>query len=400
MLDRAITVTDADRALLLEADESGSLRPRLARRTGSLKLPPETFTPSRTAVNTALEQQSGVITEDLDHADGALQNAISIVNQRLRAVVAIPLYAKAHSRSDSSGSDVQEHRFLGVMYLDSTRRAAFSKLDRQILDAIAIESASIIENARLVRLEQERRRVEQELNIARNIQQALLPRGFREFPHVSITGVNMPCHEVGGDYFDILPVSADRISFLIADVSGKGLGAALLTTMLQGAFSGISTGSDPERIFQRINSFLCERSDVGRHATMFLGTLDSDGSLEYLNAGHPSPMLVRRGEVHDLYTRGSLPLGLMPECQYPVSRVKLEPDDRLILFSDGITEAENSCGEFFGESRLRSLLAGQHDTPLDVLQRDIAKTIERFSNGASQADDITLLIVRYKSRNN
>src|SRR5262249_6964771 len=156
---------------------------------------------------------------------------------------------------------------------------AFSTLDRQILDAIAIASASIIENARLAKLAQERQRVEQELNIARGIQEALLPRGQHEFPHVLISGMNKPCYEVGGDYFDIFPLTEDRVAFLIGDVSGKGLSAALVTTMLQGAFSGVTTGSAPERIFQHLNTFLCDHADVRKYATLFFGTIDRDGNL-------------------------------------------------------------------------------------------------------------------------
>src|SRR5262245_681899 len=132
MLDRAITVTDADRALLLEATDSGSFQPRLARRKGSHKLRPESFAPSSTAIKTALEKRSAVITQDLALANDLLQTAQSIVNQRLLAVIAIPLYGKASSGPKSS-ADVPGRRFLGVMYLDSQRKAAFSNLDRQIL---------------------------------------------------------------------------------------------------------------------------------------------------------------------------------------------------------------------------------------------------------------------------
>ena len=171
------------------------------------------------------------------------------------------------------------------MYLDSQRPAAFSKLDRQILDAIAIESASILDNARLVEHERARQRIERELGIARDIQQALLPRGFRNFPHLDISAMNKPCLEVGGDYFDVFPIDDKRTAFLIADVSGKGLGAALLTTMLQGALSGMTIGVEPTRVFQHINQFLCEHAEVGRYATMFFGILDRDGNLEYINAG-------------------------------------------------------------------------------------------------------------------
>jgi sigma-B regulation protein RsbU (phosphoserine phosphatase) len=383
MLDRAITVMGADRALLLEATDSGSLQPRVARRSGFRKLAPGRFTPSRTAVNTAIERKSAVITQDLGSADALLQSARSIVNQHLLSVVAIPLYAR--------------ERFLGVMYLDSRHKTAFSTLDREILDAIAIASASIMENARLAKVVQEQQRVEQELNIARGIQQALLPRVPREFAHVTLNGLNKPCSEVGGDYFDIFPLNDNRVAFLIADVSGKGLGSALLTTMLQGAFSGVTSGSDPARVFQHINTFLCDHYEVGRHATLFFGTIDGSGDLEYLNAGHPSPFLMRQGEAQELFTGGSLPLGLMPDIEYPVKRRALESGDTLVLFSDGITEAENRNRELFGESRLQNVLAGQQEAPLDLLQNNIVNAVENFSEGTSQGDDITIMLVRYRT---
>src|SRR5215469_2532876 len=160
-------------------------------------------------------------------------------------------------------------QFLGVLYLDSRQPGAFSQLDRQILDAIAIEAASILDNARLVVHERERQRLEQELSIAREIQQALLPCGFLDFPYLAITGTNSPCLAVGGDYFDVFTLSDDRTAFLIADVSGKGLGAALLTTMLQGALSGMKIGAEPAGVFNHINRFFCEHSEVGHYATMF-----------------------------------------------------------------------------------------------------------------------------------
>jgi serine phosphatase RsbU (regulator of sigma subunit)/pSer/pThr/pTyr-binding forkhead associated (FHA) protein len=397
MLDRALSVTDADRAMFLEADASGGLQRRLARRRGQQRLAPETFVPSKTAVELARTRKSGVITEDLELADALLQSAQSIVSQALRAVVAIPLYGMGHSATASSGDTAPSQRLLGVMYLDSQRRAAFSKLDRQLLDALAIECASVLNNARLVKLEQERQRVEQELGIARDIQQALLPRGSREFPHLTISGINIPCYEVGGDYFDIFPINTESVGFLIADVSGKGLGAALLTTMLQGAFSGVSSGAEPQRVFQHINSLLCDRTDVGRFATLFYGSLGPDGTLTYLNAGHPSPLILRRGAVRNLFTEGALPLGLIPEAEFSVVREQLEPGDTLVLFSDGITEAQNKNGEFFGETRFETMLAPEHTTALDALKKTIVQSVQEFTGTVSQADDVTVLLARYRA---
>jgi sigma-B regulation protein RsbU (phosphoserine phosphatase) len=397
MLDRAIAITQADRGLLMETDKTGLLQNRLARRSGSASLSPQGFSPSQTALGLALKQHSAVITEDLLREEGALQGAQSLLVQELRVVVAIPLYATARAASEESVDEGRHGQLLGVLYLDSKRAAAFSTLDRQILNAIAIESASILDNARLVQREQERQRVEQELNIARNIQQALLPRGSGDFPYLQIRGMNSPCHEVGGDYFDIFRIDDHSAAFLIADVSGKGIGAALLTTMLQGVFSVLNIGTSPSRAFAHINRFLCDRAELGRHATVFFATLDCHGNLEYLNAGHPSPLLLRRGDVTELFTAGTLPLGLLGEASYTASRTKLEPGDTLVLFSDGITEAQNTAGHFFGDARFRAVLAGQNEIPLDNLQQLIVEAVRKFSGTASPVDDITLVLARYQA---
>jgi serine phosphatase RsbU (regulator of sigma subunit) len=396
MLDRAISITNAERGLLLEADATGSLRPWLARGSGSITFPTDAFVPSQTAVAMALNQKSPVITEDLQQGEGALNAAQSVIMQRLRTVIAIPLYSMPRVSTEASMVRAQSGDFLGLMYLDSRRPAAFSKLDRQILDAIAIESASILDNARLVKRELERQRIERELSIARDIQQALLPRGFRKFQHLSISAMNTPCLAVGGDYFDVFQMDRERTAFLIADVSGKGLGAALLTTMLQGALSSLTIGADPARLFENINRFICEHDEVRRYATMFFGTIDVDGNLQYLNAGHPSPLLLRRGEVSDLFTEGSFPVGLVPTATYSTTRARLEPGDTLVLFSDGVTEAADAADELFGVSRLQEVITTYRDAPLDQLQKAIVTAVEKFSGLMNQADDLTLLLVRYR----
>jgi sigma-B regulation protein RsbU (phosphoserine phosphatase) len=397
MIDHAVAVTDADRGLLLEADAAGTLKVRLARRSGGLRLPPESLTPSQTAIQLALKKQSSVITEDLAQAEMDLQAAQSIVAQRLRAVVVIPLYAMSRANTDQSMVNIKRGEFLGVLYLDSRRPAAFSKLDRQILDALAADAASILDNARLVERERERQRMEEQINIARGIQQALLPRGFREYPHLAISGINTPCLAVGGDYYDVFPLSDNRTAFLLADVSGKGLGAALLTTMLQGALSGMTLGTDPGRVFNHINRFLCDHAEVGRYATMFFGILDDQGHLEFINAGHPSPFLIRRGVAEEAFTEGSYPVGLVPEAEYTTTCLNLEPGDTVVLFSDGITEAMDPEEQLYGVARLREVLSGHTETALDEIQRSVLESVENFARGAHQVDDVTLLLVRFRA---
>jgi phosphoserine phosphatase RsbU/P len=397
MIDHAIGITNADRGLLLEGDSGGSLRIRLARGSGGTRLSLESLTPSQTAIRQALERKTSVVTEDLNRAGTALQRAQSIVAQSLRAIVAIPLYGNAYAASAASVSEAGREQLIGVIYLDSRRPAAFSKLDRQILDALALEAASILENARLVERERERQRLEEQLNVAREIQRALIPTGFRDFPHFAATGVHTPCHAVGGDYFDVFPLSEDRTAIVVADVSGKGLGAALLTTMLQGALSGMTIGTDPVRVIQHVNRFLCEHAQVERYATMFFAVLHASGELVYICAGHPSPLILRRGEVTELVTRGCCPVGLLPHAEFAAATARLEHSDTLVLFTDGVTEAMSPELEPFGIDRLQDALTGKAGVSLEQLQGAVIQSVQNFTRGAAQSDDITLLLVRYRA---
>ncbi len=311
-------------------------------------------------------------------------------------MVVIPLYASSRASSESA-TNVTKGEFLGVLYLDSKRPTAFSKLDRQILDALAADAASILDNARLVERERERQRLEQEIGIARDIQQALLPKNFRDFPHLAVAGVNFPCLSVGGDYFDVFQIEERRTAFLLADVSGKGLGAALLTTMLQGALSGMTLGTDPARVFNHVNRFLCDHAEVGRYATMFFGILDDTGKLEYINAGHPSPVLMRNETAEEAFKEGSFPVGLVPEAEFSTTTLQLQPNDTLVLYSDGVTEAMDPDEQLYGTGRLRAVLMGKNEMPLDEIQKTVLESVENFARGARQADDLTILLVRFRA---
>src|SRR5881392_199002 len=159
----------------------------------------------------------------------------------------------------------------------------------------------------------------------------------------------------------------------------------------------MTLGTDPARVFNHVNRFLCNHTEVGRYATVFFGLLDNDGHLEFINAGHPSPFLIRRGSAEEAFTEGSFPVGLVPEAQYTAACVKLEPGDTLVLFSDGVTEAMDPDEQLFGIPRLKELLTGQMECPLELLQKCVLEAVENFARGAHQADDLTLLIVRFRA---
>lgn len=395
MLDHAIVITRADRGMLLEPDAGGVLHVKLARGRDSESLVPSEMNPSRSVLHSAIELESAVVNEDLNLAEMNLQNAQSVVLQLLRSSVVIPLYGTPR-RQELSPTEPARRDLLGAVYLDSKRTATFSALDRRILDALGAQAGSILENARLIERERERQRLEQELSIAREIQQTLVPQGLQDFPHFSIAGMYRPCDEVGGDYFDVFPLPDGRIALLIADVAGKGLGAALVTTMLQGALSGMTLGVDPVKAFNHLNQFLCGRASVGRCATMFFAMLDPGGALEFVRAGHPSPLLLREGTVSELYADGSLPIGLFEDASYESSRIQLEPGDTLLMYTDGVTEAEDPDRNLFQDTRLKEVFSRHQHSSLKEIQEAVFDAIEVFAGGAGQSDDLTLLLARYR----
>ena len=399
MLDHAIAITHADRGMLLEPDASGVMQVKVARGRDGENLALESMNPSRSVLKSAIELGSAVINEDLNLADMNLQGAQSVVMQLLRSSVVIPLFGASRGLAGSS-SEAARRQLLGAVYLDSRRASTFSALDRQILDALGAQAASILDNSRLIARERERQRLEQELNIAREIQQALAPQGMLDFPHLAVTGTHRPCYEVGGDYFDVCPLADGRVAILIADVAGKGLGAALLTTMLQGALSGMTLGVDPVQVFNHLNRFLCDRAAVHRYATMFFGLLSPDGTLEFVRAGHPSPYLLRNGQVSELYTGGSFPVGLISVANFDSDRIQLEPEDTLVLFTDGVTEAEDRENNPFGEERLMEAIRSHQNSSLSDLMQGVFGAVGKFTEGANQFDDITLLVVRYRGTEN
>lgn len=244
----------------------------------------------------------------------------------------------------------------------------------------------------------EREKLERELDVARSIQQGLLPRHFEGFRHFQVTGVNLPCLAVGGDYFDLMPLGANHLAFLIADVSGKGLGAALVAALLQGSFSTISLEQPRARVFAHVNSFIRAHPAIDRYATLYFGLLEGAGRLEFINAGHPPPLMIRDGRVEEAGSDGCLPVGLISQAQYESSYATLTPGDTLVLYTDGVTEASNSGGEFYGLERLRDLLARHASAGIEELRAEVVRSIEQFTAGAEQADDITMLIIRYANQ--
>jgi sigma-B regulation protein RsbU (phosphoserine phosphatase) len=240
------------------------------------------------------------------------------------------------------------------------------------------------------------RYLESELRLARRVQSDLQPKPQLISQHFEFGAAAVAADHVGGDFYDIFEAESGKIAMVLGDVSGKGVPAALLVNVLQGAIRS-STVSQHERACERINRMLCERTACERFATLFWGVFDpATSTLRYVNCGHAAPMLVRGGQGRiDRLEGGGMVLGLLPKAAYSARTVKIEASDTLILYSDGINEATNQNDEEFGEDRISELISNTIDaTPSEVCER-IMNKVGAFASAAVPADDRTLLVVRF-----
>ncbi len=394
LVDSSLQIFDAERGLLFLRDDVGDLTLRLARGRGGVFLNPKTVTYSRRVVDRVAQLGREEVTLE-EEVTGRAAQETAIVEGGVRGIVAIPLLK--HPVVDMRGETIHgiAPEMLGVLYVDSrTRAAALTGLDRQVLQSLAAEGAMVIENARLFRLARDQERIRHVLSLARNIQQRLLPRALPEARHFRVHAMTMPCETVGGDYYDVVRLSGDRFGFAVADVSGKGLPAAMLASTLQGAFGAVALG-DPElsNLFLRVNDFLCERTTPEMFATVFYGVLDQFGNFKFVNAGHPPPLVVRTSGAVNRLDSSNFPLGLFPGAAFEVDSVQLEHGDEILIFSDGLTEARNLEGDLFGESRLRNLLEEcLRLAPTEICSR-VMTQVQAFAGVAPQADDLTLTVI-------
>ena len=240
-------------------------------------------------------------------------------------------------------------------------------------------------------------RLDHEIEIASQIQQTLLPKLLPDLPSVAVAGFTFECHSVGGDCFDVISLEGGRLGFFVGDVTGKGISAALLATLLQGVFFTTAKMDLPlPDIFARVNNYLSERTTDNRYATVFYGVLDAKGHFEYVNAGHVPPLIVRRSGTLEALGSLNLPVGMFGETEYQSTSAKLDPGDFLVIYSDGVSEAVNNESEFFEEARLRALINEFKGKTAQELVTAIWAGVKSFTTGAPQSDDSTVLVIQYK----
>ncbi|MFZ5518592.1 MAG: GAF domain-containing SpoIIE family protein phosphatase [Candidatus Zhuqueibacterota bacterium] len=276
---------------------------------------------------------------------------------------------------------------------DRINKAAFQDYDLEFLFTLGNEAMIYLENARLFEEALEKKRLEEELAIAREIQQKMLPKTCPSFSEFEIAAINVPSLQVSGDYFDCIELNAHKVCLAIADVSGKGTGASLLMANLQAVLHAlIDADASLVDVVSKINNLIYRNTNYDKFITFFFGILDvGEKSFTYVNAGHNPPMLMRSdGSLKALET-GGLILGMMPNMPYLQEKIALQPGNWIVMFTDGVTEAVNIHDEEFGERRLEDLMRLHRNESAEEMKNAILSEVRRFSEGKPQADDITLL---------
>lgn len=393
VLDSALDVSGAERGFIMLADAEGTLEFKLGRGRGRRILSGTVFKTSRRIPEQVFFSGQPQIVMDMLEGDWAGQHGETIA-MGIRNVLCVALrLVRFAERRDSSP---HEERRIGVLYLDSTDKGTLaSPVTRTALETLATEAAVAIENTNLYREALEKARLEQEMTIAAEMQQSLLPPRQRAGEGFEAVGAMSPCRAIGGDFFDYLDLPGGCVGFVLCDVSGKGAPAALMTAMIQGVFRGHAQDSaGPAATMSRVNQVLARRTVRSHFATGFYGILRPDGRFMSSNAGHNPPFLVGRdGSVRRL-EKGGLPLGMFEWAVYEEEAVTLAEGDTLILFSDGLSEAANLRDEEFGEDRLAECATGERHLAPDALLELLLSRVRDFAGNCAQADDITALVIR------
>lgn len=393
----SLAITGCERGFLLLRGPAG-LTVAAARNGAGERLAADDLRVPMGLIERALNSRREMLSMHFDPLDG--QNLdLSVAQLELRSVICVPLVRLRGGASDQTWLLSSSRDTAGLLYLDSrAAHADLSQGNRELVHSLALEISTILENARLLDQDRERRKMEEELSIARGIQLGLLPRNLPGEGWFRAAGSSEPTHQVGGDYFDVVKLDPGAWSFTIADVSGKGVSSALLATFLQGAFLDASRMARPmSEHLARINAYLIERANQERYATVFHAVVHRNGRLVYSNAGHCAPLLVGADGVVQTLEASALPVGLIDEAEFGCAEVGMKPGDVLVAFSDGVTEARNAEGEFFEKARLERAAAGAAGQGAAAVHQAIKAALDAFVRGVAQPDDLTLLCVEYQN---
>jgi serine phosphatase RsbU (regulator of sigma subunit) len=388
LLEAALRLTHAERGFVFLRQSDGELLLAAGRdKTGESITDDSTI--SRSVLRDAANSASEFLVTDTDDT-GKLAGRESVVAHNLHSVICIPLrktVIKDKAKDDTKGGPHVQ----GVLYLDAQFLSGkLSSVSHDILRTIANGAATLVENASLVQSEDAAKRYRQELAIAAEIQQRLMTVTVPDVPFAKVNAVSYACKDIGGDFFDLV-YTEKGLSLIVADVSGKGVSAAVVASILQGMlYSQLARDSPLPEMMAAVNRFLCEKVGGQKYATLVVARLTNNGELELMNCGHVPPLLVSAGRVTKL-EEGNLPVGLVPGAEFQATRHHLGNDDRLLLVTDGVTEAEDASGEFFGSERL--------ETCCHLGLVAIEQSVTKFRGGTALTDDFTITEMIFRGEN-
>ena len=388
LLEASLRLTKAERGFVFLRDVNSSDLKMAAGRDKNGDAIHDDSTISKSVLRDAANSASEFLVTDTSQAE-MLVNRESIVAQNLKSIICIPL-----RRANVQGKQIEGTKagagadLLGVMYLDSHFLSGkLSSVSQDILRTIANGAAALVENAALVEAEEAARRVQQEMAIAAEIQQRLMTVIIPEVPYAKVDAVSYACKDIGGDFFDLVCTDVG-ISLIVADVSGKGVSAAVVASILQGMlYSHLAEDAELSEMISTVNRFLFEKIGGQKYATLVIARLSPHGELELMNCGHVPPIIVSGSEVTKLED-GNLPVGLIPIAKFTSARHQMKPGDRLVVVTDGVTEAENADGEFFGGERLELCCANGFEA--------IERSVTAFRGNMPLSDDCTVTEVSFR----
>jgi serine phosphatase RsbU (regulator of sigma subunit) len=336
---------------------------------------------SRTIIDEVMRNKKAVLTVDAQ-SDDRFEASQSIQMQGIRSIICVPLW---------NNRDV-----IGLVYIDNLiSRRTFTQSDLRLVALIANMAAVKIENVLLLEEQLEKKRIEEQLAVAAQIQRRLLPQTNPELPAYQIYGVNRSCYQIGGDYYDFIPKEDGQLAIIIADVSGKGVGAALLMAAFQASIRTlIKTVKNPAELIEQLNIVMKENSPSNKYITVFYGELDSKShTFHYVNAGHNPPIFFKGKEATLLTACGPV-VGIIPGARYESRKITLDRFDLLFFYTDGVTECQAPDGSEFGEEGVIRFLERYYQEDADDLTQLLENHIREFSHGASLLDDTTLIFLK------
>lgn len=376
-------VSGAERAIIMLFDDDDVLRIVLAQDANGKDLGTNVQYSHSVAIRVAREGKGICLIDTANQGDISLGQ--SILDLKLLTVMCVPLRAK--------------DRMIGLLYVDSKASSKeFKERDLTLFNALANQVAIAIDNARLLQHYVEKQRMQEELAVAQKIQQSLLPRGGVSIAGLDVFGLSVPCDETSGDYFDYIRRPGGRLGFVVGDVSGHGIGAALLMSSARALLRAFAAGDDPpEAVVTRLNRFLSGDVETGRFMTLFYGEISlRDRKLTYVRAGHNEPLLYRRStDAFEELSEGGIALAMMEDFDFEATGpIELQPGDLLFLYTDGIVEAMDAKREPFGLARIQEILRGHRERPAKELVEMVRAAVRKHTGTDVREDDLTLVVAK------